>query len=305
MFLSVYDRALFISRGKAVEKALTDRRLDRIISQIKDFLRRGDYGNAILFAIDQMERDVQKGEPNSYERQMDFLGDMVPIGIFTSILLFILFGIRRQRHEQRVYAQVESQLSRIDRGRAEALQGRYRCASCPICLEDFETTDDGVPKQGSDGLPVKLLRCGHVFDETCWNEWVSNGQGNLRRCPICQQDVGNTSESGMEQPQGITSRENRNSEHDETRMFRQFNRERNFRLARLGARYPRYVRSDMIQRWTQSTYDGSLARDRTFMRANPRTHDTHGGGRAHNGFSSYEGSSFGGGSSSGGRGGSW
>ena len=30
---------------------------------------------------------------------------------------------------------------------------------------------------GADGQPLKLLRCGHVFDESCWAEWVSSGTG--------------------------------------------------------------------------------------------------------------------------------
>jgi uncharacterized membrane protein YgcG len=43
---------------------------------------------------------------------------------------------------------------------------------------------------GSDNLPLKLLRCGHVFDTACWEEWISSGRGNVNKCPICQQDVG-------------------------------------------------------------------------------------------------------------------
>ena len=48
----------------------------------------------------------------------------------------------------------------------------------------------GIPPRGSDGLPIKLLRCGHVFDETCWRCWVRSGNGDPCRCPVCRRDVG-------------------------------------------------------------------------------------------------------------------
>merc|ERR1712226_448340 len=53
---------------------------------------------------------------------------------------------------------------------------------------------------GSDGLPLRMLPCGHVFDETCWREWVDSEQVNHhfsnqntsshRQCPVCREDFG-------------------------------------------------------------------------------------------------------------------
>jgi hypothetical protein len=48
----------------------------------------------------------------------------------------------------------------------------------------------GIPLIGTDKLPIKLLRCGHIFDTTCWKIWVDSGQGNPWVCPVCRQDVG-------------------------------------------------------------------------------------------------------------------
>ena len=51
-----------------------------------------------------------------------------------------------------------------------------------------------MPLFGSDNLPLKLLRCGHTLDQTCWKHWVdssvSNGNGNHLECPICRQEIG-------------------------------------------------------------------------------------------------------------------
>ena len=49
----------------------------------------------------------------------------------------------------------------------------------------------GIPRRGADGRKIKLLRCGHLFCETCWRSWVhSTACGSPCSCPVCRQDVG-------------------------------------------------------------------------------------------------------------------
>ena len=48
----------------------------------------------------------------------------------------------------------------------------------------------GIPIIGSDDKPIKLLRCGHIFDLSCWQMWVDSGTGNPWICPVCRQDIG-------------------------------------------------------------------------------------------------------------------
>jgi len=48
----------------------------------------------------------------------------------------------------------------------------------------------GIPRRGADGRGIKLLRCGHIFCESCWKTWVHSGCGNPCNCPVCRQDVG-------------------------------------------------------------------------------------------------------------------
>ena len=48
----------------------------------------------------------------------------------------------------------------------------------------------GIPLHGADGKKIKMLRCGHIFCETCWESWVHSGCGNPCNCPMCRQDVG-------------------------------------------------------------------------------------------------------------------
>jgi uncharacterized membrane protein YgcG len=344
IFVSTLDRALFISRGGALDRILTDARLDRIIDRrMKPLFRQHLYGEGLKEAIHQITVYLQQGPPSRMERFGLFWKSYGVLLLVAGNLLILVRGVWKKRLARRQYALVTNQLSQLDRARAEALQGQYHTTSCPICLEDFKVkpTETAAPtttshdhKQvhssdpriatnhthnanfressptldatttanlvGSDGLPVKLLRCGHVFDETCWAEWVSKGS-SITRCPICQQDIGGV--RGM-----MAAEEN---EHEEMalmgqrheRALRQYQRERYFRLMRLSSRYPAFVQPQQIQRWTQSTYDGTLVQDPTFVKSDPKLQTKSGNNSsgARNGGSS----SFGGGFSSGGRGSRW
>lgn len=49
----------------------------------------------------------------------------------------------------------------------------------------------GIPLVGCDGQKIKMLRCGHIFCDTCWKTFAhSPGCGNPCICPVCRQDVG-------------------------------------------------------------------------------------------------------------------
>jgi uncharacterized membrane protein YgcG len=303
--LSIRDRAFYLSRGNAMEPILTDTRLDRMLDKIRPILREQQYGEAVLSIVEQVHHYLELGPPSSNELRNDMLEKLIPLSFLLLVMGFFTFKNHRDRQEARVYARVQSQLTQLDRDRALALQGTYQCTSCPICLESFEPPIDAsnVHTMGSDKLPLKLLRCGHVFDETCWNDWVCRGAGNLDRCPICQQSVGPSNENnyhriddGQGDQPGVMV--------DNHRVYRQFHRERYFRLLQLSTQFPRYIRHDDIQRWTDVNYDGSLAQDPTFLRHNPTSQSSI---KASNGSSSnYNvGGNFGGGRSSGGRGGTW
>merc|ERR1712226_1647114 len=183
------------------EPALTDARLDRTIENMKPFLRKGKYKEALLHAVEELDSWIQKGPPERMEQIKEFIleySGLFWIGSLFSYVMWVMWG---QRIERRRYARVAGQLDEIDRARAQALQGQYKAESCPICLEPFcketntspsedDSSQEQNPTIGSDGRPIKLLRCGHVFDESCWEEWVESGQGQVDKCPICKHDIG-------------------------------------------------------------------------------------------------------------------
>jgi uncharacterized membrane protein YgcG len=316
IFLSIEDRAIYISRGSALESVLTDRRLDRTIESMKVLLQKQRYGEAVVKALRNMEFLLQLGQPLFRERVHDWIVANSDMFALAFIVGFFSLCIWRDERAKRNYAQVASHLDELDRARAEALQGRFLAVSCPICLECFQPRVEGINSQkGSDGLPLKLLRCGHVFDETCWAAWVSSGQVNVAKCPICNQEVcwsdivpprNGSAETrrlvGTDRNEMNSGSLDDSSQQGETEVLQQYSRERNFRLTRLGDRYPQFIGPQQLQLWTRSTHDGQLATDPSFVNSDPQLQSTSGGGSS-SGSSSSGG--FGGGSSGGGRGGTW
>ena len=441
VFLSVADRAIYISRGQALESIYTNPRLDRAMNHMKPFLQQGQVALALLHVLAELDDLLQRGPPDWQERVLDWVQQYMALLCFIGILSYnIGIPMLRQSRARQSYQRVTQQLEEIDRTRAKALQGKYRAESCPICLEPFQTKprstkqirkqeqetlqattsdkpqeeeeaterqydapneedeqqqqqtkavkehqeesgnengeekegvdgedhldeaskkeeeDDDLVMIGPDGREVKLLRCGHVFNQTCWEKWIQSGQGPINKCPICKQDIGEdgslaapmeprstfswpTRQSVSTSRMGGSSTStgssstfgrqwNRDGSDGTASSFRpyrhrqemstlhRYNYERQFRLERLNRRYPQYVNTQLMQRWAQSTYDGSLARDPSFVQSNPslvlsRNHygnNSSGSGRSRYGRPSSNRSSsggFGGGGSGGGRGTRW
>eukprot|EP00529_Nitzschia_sp_RCC80_P006487 CAMPEP_0113482672 /NCGR_PEP_ID=MMETSP0014_2-20120614/23042_1 /TAXON_ID=2857 /ORGANISM="Nitzschia sp." /LENGTH=1436 /DNA_ID=CAMNT_0000376201 /DNA_START=343 /DNA_END=4650 /DNA_ORIENTATION=- /assembly_acc=CAM_ASM_000159 len=223
IFLSIQDRVCFISTGNAISTVLPWWRLEHIVSSMKPDLRHRDYGDAILTAIDDLSLMLAAGPPTLEDRFHDFLarfGVVIAFAVFT--FLFGAWGEYRDRRKRWQYAESRSQLTVVEREKARLLQKEFKTKACPICLESFDYGEDlmldsssdgkqterpnwsvgngmkrvdtyGIPLNGFDRKKIKLLRCGHIFCESCWKQWVHSGQGNPCICPVCRQDVGKPS----------------------------------------------------------------------------------------------------------------
>ena len=361
-FLSIQDRTVFISHGSALESILTTRRIQRIINRMQPYLRDGLYGKAIQHG---MEYVIEILETYSHATGKTTIWGSISFLLqdyFEEFVMFLMFIIHFiyswwKKRRQREYANIRSQLNRIDRDQALVLQGRYQCTSCPICLEDFEgvtqlpeddihsenlqghdsTSPSFIPTRGSDGLPLKLLRCGHVFDETCWRNYVNTGHGDINSCPICKQDVSgernspsisssnnNHNQNGRQEGNNDNTNTNQSNNndvpdnpvdatsynHSYNRIIQnQYRRERNFRLTRLQMRYPRHIAQSQLSRWFQNSNSSSLSREFQSMQrqnfASSERNRFHSSSRMPHAGRVRSVASFGGGRSSGGSGGRW
>eukprot|EP00547_Thalassionema_nitzschioides_P005430 CAMPEP_0194203588 /NCGR_PEP_ID=MMETSP0156-20130528/3308_1 /TAXON_ID=33649 /ORGANISM="Thalassionema nitzschioides, Strain L26-B" /LENGTH=611 /DNA_ID=CAMNT_0038929363 /DNA_START=128 /DNA_END=1963 /DNA_ORIENTATION=+ len=222
IFLSINDRVCFISTGTGISSVLPWWRLEHIVGNMKPSLRIRAYGPAILNSIQDISLMLEAGPPTISDRAHDFIsrfGIVIGFAIFTFV--FGIWGEYRDRRKRWLYAESQSQLTKEDKEKARQLQSQFHTRTCPICLETFENFDKiissstsslvslqedskegmkrvdsfGIPVKGNDGRPVKMLRCGHIFDETCWKLWIDSGHGNPLICPVCRQDVGKPSEA--------------------------------------------------------------------------------------------------------------
>jgi len=163
----------------------------------------------MLAGIHELTVMLESGPPSMQSRLRDFLSRFgVVLGFAIVTFLFGAWGEYRDRRRRWQYAERRSNMTAVEREKARKLQREFRTRSCPICLENFYEGDPenppsspfvsvfrridslGIPLRGTDDKPIKMLRCGHIFDETCWRQWVNSGQGNPCICPVCRQDVG-------------------------------------------------------------------------------------------------------------------
>ena len=227
IFLSIQDRVCFISTGNAISTVLPWWRLEHIVSSMKPDLRHRDYGRSILTAINDLSEMLEAGPPTLQDRVHDFLarfGVVIAFALFT--FLFGAWGECRDRRKRWQYAETRSKLNTVEREKARLKQKDFQTEHCPICLEPFPGYEDdhnstatncgngtsdkkalcqrasggmirvdsyGIPLNGPDKKKIKFLRCGHIFCETCWKNWVHSGYGNPCICPVCRQDIGKTS----------------------------------------------------------------------------------------------------------------
>jgi uncharacterized membrane protein YgcG len=222
IFLSIQDRVCFISTGSAISTILPWWRLEHIVAAMKPDLRHRDYGHALLVAIDDLSNMLAAGPPTMKDRMHDFMarfGVVIAFAVFT--FFFGAWGEYRDRRKRWHFAESRSKLTAVEKEKARLLQREFNAQSCPICLDPFDIDEEndnnddkkkeasldptittanftgmkrvdsyGIPLRGLDRRKIKLLRCGHIFCDTCWKQWVHSGHGNPCFCPVCRQDVG-------------------------------------------------------------------------------------------------------------------
>lgn len=331
IFLSIYDRVIHISIGGGLTQFLTTRRIQSIVDSAKPHLRKNLIGEGIVTTIDEIDYYLKLGPPSAREKIVGFIGDYwIFAGIFSVIAGVAYNGIKEERNRND-YNKAKHELTKLEKEKAEFLAGQYKCRSCPICLEDFTTKSNMGEEEvssGSDGKPLMLLRCGHTFDETCFEDYMKSASGGDKCCPICRADLksgkkkstsansysyeedsggSNNANTNSSPPTGAQHRGSSHS-HNSSRSYNNFYEpELRFRLNRLNRRYPRFITQRQVNAFSGHKVS-SFTTDPHFVNMAPPipTSSSHGSGGSRSSRSSGSSrSSFGGGSSGGGGGGRW
>ncbi|KAL7531862.1 hypothetical protein ACHAXR_004280, partial [Thalassiosira sp. AJA248-18] len=222
IFISTQDRICYISSGTHIAAILPWWRLEHVVEDMKHDLRKGQTGDALSIAINDLTDLLRQGPPTFGDRVHDFFQRFGIVMLFTIFtFVFATWGECRDRRKRLFFVERRSRMTAAEKEKARLLQKEFRTKMCPICLEPFDLTPDkdpgtetislakenlsinqkqkvirvddyGIPLIGSDDQPIKMLRCGHIFDKTCFQMWTDSGQGNPYICPVCRQDVGRT-----------------------------------------------------------------------------------------------------------------
>lgn len=169
ILLSTTDRVVYISQGTTNSKLrLTFEEINEVLRDMKIFLSQEQYDEAILVGIHSIQTILQVKRLSV---------ELTHLGYFSAVII-VLVACREWNEQKRRSATLQHELTDAERRKALELQKQFQDKECPICLQDF-----GVARK-------KLLRCGHVFDESCWREWVSSSRGRrCDQCPVCRDTV--------------------------------------------------------------------------------------------------------------------
>ncbi|KAF4717326.1 hypothetical protein FOZ63_020595, partial [Perkinsus olseni] len=176
-----------------------------IIDRMRPFMREYKYAEGIFEGVKLIRQVVDTGEQLSGITFPLILFFTLFFGIWGCVIFFFIKACLQNRRT----SAVRRQLGRMEKERAEALQGHFRQTSCPICLEDFELhpssdkkNDESAEQQAPlTGQECELLRCGHKFHKACLQEWQEQGIHRARdglRCPVCRKDVNKDEDSDDE-----------------------------------------------------------------------------------------------------------
>lgn len=184
------DHLIYIARGSALASILTDARVQLLIAQLRPLLRRKRYADAVVDLLEGIHFFSLYGESRPSQAQSRLLSTLG----YTICLLLAAIRLYRSACQRKKYYQLQRSMQWDDLSRriqAEMLQRRFKAESCPICLGTFPSNDGEKDcfSLGSDGQPLKLLRCGHVFDASCWVKWERTcyQNGTITRCLLCRQ----------------------------------------------------------------------------------------------------------------------
>jgi uncharacterized membrane protein YgcG len=147
LFLSVYDRVVHFSTGKGVQDILSAPVIDSLISGMRNYLRKSDYGSAIIHTIIEMDLLLTRKIKSTYAKptaqQMRAEQTESPWETFFAFVLFVIFVagaffiqyIRNRRLGN--YEKGKDELNKLMKEVDNIKEHKFTCTSCPICLEDF------------------------------------------------------------------------------------------------------------------------------------------------------------------------
>ena len=307
VLVSLSERVIYLSVTAGLLPLLPQSRINRVIAAAKPSFRRGDYDAGILSLLATLEKQLTLPPPTASEKAWNSFIGALPVVLFLAFLGFVCYSSRAAGRRSQNLAAVRRELTKLEKDKAAAKAGAYKCSSCPICLEDFKSGEGG-DAIGSDDVQVTLCRCGHVFDAGCFSDYLKSGAGTV--CPICRDPLDGSKPPAatapgvsFEENPGLHERQSNSSSYMHS-SYMHYQPELDYRLNRVRRRYPGVMREEHVRRFSAVECE-SFAADPDFVVRRTERRETEGRSGRASGSRSGRGPSFGGGSSGGGGGGRW
>jgi uncharacterized membrane protein YgcG len=176
LFLSIHDRVIYFSTGQGLTKQLDSDVLEALISGMRTYLKKGDYGTAIIHTVIEIDLLVTRkikatyggtGFTSKRDPTVSSSAKEGPWETFVSILFlsfFVAIGLFAtccQNRRIRNYERGQEQLNKLMKAVDDIKENKFSCTSCPICLEDFpvQVPPPAIPtataeqQEQGDGIP--------------------------------------------------------------------------------------------------------------------------------------------------------
>jgi uncharacterized membrane protein YgcG len=162
VFLSVEDRAVYISTGKGVKDKINHDAIQLIITNMKPELRDRNYDGALATCITNIDVILSGKDSPLYESAMKHKirsskvhneegSDTVAwilIGLFVSAVGFLFWKNFRDHQNLENYDRGRVKLDTLlkEMESSQDSRNKFEAKSCPICLEEFDTMSPNPPQ---------------------------------------------------------------------------------------------------------------------------------------------------------------
>jgi uncharacterized membrane protein YgcG len=266
VLLSIDDRQVYVSTGEQSQReGLPDATLGRIVSWMVPYLKRGDYGEAMLRGVTNIGLAL-----SGWDVAQDDSSLSVGLVFFFIVLAFMLFSIISSmlsaRKRMKRLKNCKSILEKIKNEQEKVISREWsEHRTCPVCFDPFEDEGSGLSTvEEGDGLlsqPTEMkkrlvLKCGHSVCEPCLKTWMERN----RTCPICRHDIDDEEGSSRGDGNAVGSTDNR-----ESGLSQVIAADLLYRLRRTQRLYPEFISDDLVRDWGRSGAEtGTFRMERFF-----------------------------------------
>lgn len=270
--ISMNDHRLYIRTGKLAQQYLSETQIDTISSAIIPYLQKRRLNDALIVGVEKIGSHLSSyhGKHSASDVRNDQpTGAAVPLILrngpkwwdfeFSLVtIIFVVFAIfaccngvggpeaHRKKMERR---HVLRKLNTVRSEFIQAMLPQYTPTTCPLCHDDLlppwvptvpvlppvgeaaplaEHDEDDAPAR-----PLKTLRCGHAFHQSCFDDEYPTSSDSIAECPICGDRGG-----GISPPLSLMDSRQKDV---------------SFRLKRLQDEYPHIITDDVRNKLISET----------------------------------------------------